>query len=594
MRMFKEENRFEVSKWRILLAGLGVLLLLGARVFFSPDGAEYIVRYYGYWFTFVTAVGLLFLSFSERSVLRWDRLFGTARGFWIACGVVTLGTWFTFLHSDFGYKVAMDEYVLSATSRFMHMNREIQTPASGVWHYNYFTFVEFYSDKRPWLYPFAVSLIHDLTGYRTGNAFVVNAVSAVLLLLCTYRLGYLIAGAWAGVLGVSLWVSLPLFSQNATSSGMEMLNLLMIVRVALLAHWHMRVLSLRSESMLSLSAVLLAYSRYESVIFVLPVALIIVLGWIRQRSVKVSVGTICAAPLLIGLALQNKFFSSTEHLWELPEGVTEPFGVANFVENLPRALYFFFNWDAGIANSLLLSILGVPALVLLLLYVLRQGAELWRRRPEDWALIIFCGFLLVHFGVIMCYHAGQLDRLFASRFALPFCFLLIFAIINVLGRHLQNRVLLPAASGVAFLFILGVTMPMNAKAIFTLRNHVGREIEWMTNFAEEHFAPRSLVVDQYKIAWLLEDWRCATYEQAFGNAERIKRELMIGKYPEMYIVDRREITLKGTAPVLSPSVLPSGVFGLELIAEKSFKPYLSTRIYRVEKELLEDAKTPSR
>lgn len=53
-----------------------------------------------------------------------------------------------------------------------------------------------YIDKRPLLYPFLVSLAHDLTGYRVLNAFLVNVALHPLLLGLAWWLARRLAAGW--------------------------------------------------------------------------------------------------------------------------------------------------------------------------------------------------------------------------------------------------------------------------------------------------------------------------------------------------------------------------------------------------------------
>src|SRR5581483_8667631 len=103
----------------------------------------------------------------------------------------------------------------------------------------------------------------DLTGYRVANAFVVNSLLLPLALGLAFVIGRQLAGWRGGLLAALLLGTLPLLGQNATGSGMELLNVVMILAtLALGAHY----LAAPDEPRLAaflLSTVLLAQSRYE-------------------------------------------------------------------------------------------------------------------------------------------------------------------------------------------------------------------------------------------------------------------------------------------------------------------------------------------
>lgn len=566
---------------RVLLACVGVVGVFSAYFATPVSITSDIVRYGGYWFILAAFSGLVGYGVSllqvERSrcvslLRRLDRVFVI---FFLAC----LGL--CFVHANFGPKILMDDAILMSTAKNLHQTREMFTPTFGRWVYNDFSHFDGYVDKRPLLYPFAVSLLHDLSGYRAMNPYILNALCGVLLLGGVSLLGYLCSVKKGAYLLPLLWISIPLFAQNATGGGMDLINLVMIVGVILLSVLYWQRLDSRSEGALALAGVLLAQGRYESPIFLLPVAVVIILGWLRGGRVILSAGSIFAAPLLLGLLLQNKFFAQTEALWELHSGAETAFALANVPENLVRALHFYFNVGDAHANSLWVAVLGFPCLVFFTLYLLREWRQLSVARPAHIIIGLFGFFLFIHMAVILCYHDGKLDRLFAARFALPFYLLLTISIVIVLER-LSHKAAIWSAVGVGtLLFIVGFTLPMNAKGVFTRRNYVANEIAWLQSVADREFEPRSLVIDVYTILWTIREVSSLSPLQAYSNAVRIYEDLQSGKFSEVYLIERREFTIEANTTQILPSKLPQGIFVVELIGERSFQPFTVIRVYRV-------------
>ena len=92
-------------------------------------------------------------------------------------GVVVLilaASAFQFVHEDFGYKILMDEYNLTATSMNIHLEKTAFTPTRGRIVEGEFEVVDGYVDKRPFLYPLLLSIIHDISGYAETNPFILN------------------------------------------------------------------------------------------------------------------------------------------------------------------------------------------------------------------------------------------------------------------------------------------------------------------------------------------------------------------------------------------------------------------------------------
>ena len=197
---------------------------------------------------------------------------GTLRLLTVAAGC----TLFAAASDEFGHKILFDEYVIQGTAWHVHATKEVGAPVraydiAGTW-----TAIDTYLDKRPYFFAVLLSLLHDVSGYRVANAFFLNLVLASACISLTGWIAFALTRRRdAAALAMVLLATTPLFGQNATGAGVEMLNLTMIAVVAAAG-----ILCLRApsdpdrQSLLVIAALLLAQSRYESVLFVAPVAAI--------------------------------------------------------------------------------------------------------------------------------------------------------------------------------------------------------------------------------------------------------------------------------------------------------------------------------
>ena len=108
----------------------------------------------------------------------------------------------------------------------MHFSRTVLTPFRGSDIQGAYVIIEGMMDKRQLFFPFLVSILHDLIGYRPSNAFVLNGILVFVFLPLVNAAGRRLAGRMAGWLGVVLFAGLPLLAQNATGGGFELLNIL--------------------------------------------------------------------------------------------------------------------------------------------------------------------------------------------------------------------------------------------------------------------------------------------------------------------------------------------------------------------------------
>jgi len=569
---------------RLALALLAVFLLAGSGMACRPDAAQAIIRHAGYLLAF--AGSLLCLVYLipiiregvSRRVVRQEWLFATL--------CIAGGGWLVFAHADFAYKIAMDEYILASTARNMHESREVIATSRVEGFGGGSRAADVFVDKRPWFYPFVVSVLHDVAGYRPYNPFVVNALVGLGILALTYCVGYAFAGRKAGALAVLLWASLPLLAQNATGAGMELLNLFMVIAVLLLAIQYLRDPTSRREGALSLTAVLLTYTRYESALFLLPVLLIILLGWWRARRILLSWGSLCGIVLLLGVVLQVRAYAADEAAWELTHGATSAFSLEHLIVNLPHTLNFFYNLDATLANSLLLSSFGVIALIAFPFLLRTEWRRYWTHLPVGAVSAVFLPFFLIQLSVVISFHAGRLDSPFVSRYALlthVAAILAILALAEYVGARWKSC--WSASLITAGLFVLAFTLPINAKEIFSRRNFAVREQQWFESLGEDALRHSALVLDRFTLPWALRDVEARHPAWAVANAPRMVKEVRVGKYPAIYFVERLHYTGEGFSPSQPHSEQMHEIFEMELLAERSFRPFSLTRIYQLNRQL---------
>src|SRR5688572_28599831 len=128
------------------------------------------------------------------------------------------------LHEPHRLKVSYDEHVLVGISRSMHFEHLAAWPGGAHRYHGTVTPTSLMADKRPVLFPFAVSLLHNVTGYRVENVYVVNGLVSFALLAGLFFLGRRYHATHGGLLLAALLAGVPLVAQNATGGGFDLLN----------------------------------------------------------------------------------------------------------------------------------------------------------------------------------------------------------------------------------------------------------------------------------------------------------------------------------------------------------------------------------
>jgi hypothetical protein len=558
--------------------------------FLGPDVelAGMVVKRFGYYFMLVTFA--LWLAALGR--LWRKRLAGPApaRGeWWLAAGLTALLSLVAVNAEPFRSKILYDEFVLQSTAYNMHYFRDAATMVRGYDIQGVFLSTDSYLDKRPNFFPFLISLVHDFTGYRTVNAYWLNAALLPVALGLAYYVGRRLNGRRGGLLALLLLGSLPLLVQNATGSGMELLNVVMILAVAALGAAYLRQPDEIRLSALVLGAVLLAQTRYESAIYVGPVALIIALGWWRERRVTLSWTAIVAPLLLLPYALQNKVLSNSRWMWELKENQDTRFSREYLAGNLHGAGEFFFNTTARLANSWVLSVLGTLALAYVLWRLVQTRLALTGRESDRTALGLLGLGMVANTVLIMFYYWSNLADPIASRLALPFYLVLAFAVV-VAAARLDRR--WPASRvliGAMAVFALGVTTGHAGQHLYS---HLGiDEIEWERRYvAARPHGERLIIANTSTMPWLLDKIPSILLGRTNLVADRLHYQLEQHAFREIIVFQSmRPTTINGDHELVPEDRLPKG-FELELLAEKRF----GTKIVHVSRLVAVNLPPPGR
>ncbi len=534
----------------------------------------------GFWFVLVTFaiwVWSLGRSFApEFRSLRWRGLD------WVSVAVVALGGVVLLAHESFGFKIVMDELMLLGTSMGMHFDKAALTPLRGNDIQGAFMILEGIVDKRPLFFPFLVSLLHDVTGYRPANAFVLNAGLTFVLLGLIFILGRALAGRVVGWIGVALFAGLPLLAQNCTGGGFELLNLVMILGTLLLGARYVERRDDASLVAFAFSALLLAQVRYESVIFLVPVALLAAWVWWREGRVALPWPLLLAPLLMVHYPLQHRIFDLRASAWEMASkpGYTTPFSVSYIPESLLNAMKFFFSAPSDQPNSLVLSVLGWLAVPFFALLVLKRARALAAERPVSVAVTIFSLGFALQFGLMMCYVWG-FHEVVTRRLSLPVHLGLIIAILAVLPQ-LAKPAVARLLLGLAVLGLIARSVPSMAAHAYSQEYTPGREVAWRREFMARQPRPDYLMIDNDSTLWVTHLVSSTPSVSAMKERrEGIAYHMRNRTFSAVYVFQRYEIDPETGAMTLRKGDDLGPSFVLEPVVEQRLQVLTLSRISRV-------------
>lgn len=558
---------------RLLLLGLsGALAVYVGFVAVPVPVAEDLIQHWGYYYILAVFTGFcacLYALFKDRQAV-WK---GWLRRPGIVGLTLVFACLFTYWADPFKHKILFDEYVLQGTAYHMHATKEVGAivrayDVNGSW-----ISLDAFLDKRPYFFAFLVSLMHDLTGYRLANIFVVNALLAPVFIGAMYWLGLQVSGKGPALFAVLLMCTMPLTCQNVSCAGMELHNLTMIATVMILSVLYLRRPDELRLSLVVIGAVLLSQSRYESVIFVVPAALVVVLGWLRAGRVFVSWWAVVAPLLLIPYAWHNRVLSASPLLWQLRDGQTARFSLSYLKGNLQGAYTFFFNTAPLIANSWYLSVVGVLGILYAgyrLVRWLRAGSRAAWDEPTQVVALFGLG-IAGNLTLLMFYYWSRLDDVIASRFALPMCFLLcLLGAVLVQGLREWRLPGLRLAFAGLVAWVLGWDLKAIAAKEYTSKNLVMQEIDWEHDFLASRKGPVLFISNMSTMPFILWHIPSIVTYLAPGRAAQLEYHLKEKTFSEIIVAQALRATTPDGDLGLDPSdVLPPN-FKLEPITIQRF------------------------
>lgn len=563
------------------MLALAAVVAVALAFFAVPDRhAIKVVSRAGYWLVLLAFGGWIW---SLRETFGPElRGWATSRIDVAGALVVAAGGSVLLVHESFGFKIVMDELMLLGTSMSMHLDRVALTPLRGNDIQGAFVVLDGIVDKRPLFFPFLVSIVHDLSGYRPENAFFLNGLLTFVLLGLTWSLGRRLAGRSGGVLGVLLLAGLPLLGQNATGGGFELLNLVMVMATLLLG---IRFVQKRDGPALAaflFSAVLLAQVRYESVVFLLPVALVVFGVWRQEGRLEMPWPVVAIPLLLVHLPLHHRIFDLRASAWEMASkpGYNEPFSLSYVPDNLVHAASFFFGRSSDQPNSLVLSVLGMLSLPLLMVIAFRSLRLRSATATAGGVTLLFCVGFALHFALMMCYFWGKFDDPVIRRLSLPVNLGMVVAVLLVLSSvcdpRIRRALLVLGGWGV----LVGGVPSMAAHA-YSQEYTPGRETAWRREFIAAMPRPDYLMIDNDSTLWVTHRVSATPTTVAAKRRVDIAFHLRNRTFSDVFVFQRFNVNPDTGVLSLREGDDLGPEFVLEPVAERRLHLLTLSRISRV-------------
>lgn len=526
--------RFLHAHRPLLLFTVLCLLVLGVgRVVLTADIALRAVISWGYWWTLVTVIlaGVCYWKL-------WQGRSPITRPHWLTVVLIIGVTACWHAHEHFGFKVLSDEIILLGTSQNMHLGRDVGYGIRATDVRGPFELLQSVLDKRPLLYPFLVSVLHDWTGYRPSNAFWLNTGLGLGFLSLLHGLAVKIGrNRWAGHVAVLVAGGIPLLAQQASGGGFELLNLTLLTAWLWLGMLFLEKPEGPRQDAFVLTSVLLACTRYESLIYLAPAALLVILAWWRNGAARLTPATIVAPALLLPSLWLHYTFEADARRWELQsKGADSVFSLQYLPDNLGHAAAHFLSLDGYQPNSPLFGLLGLLALPLLLLWTLSTLRSPRQSDPSDTALAWMSLGLWGGTALLMVYFWGQFDHPVIHRLSLPTQLLMLVALIITLSRIFRpNPRVWKGAALVAIASLFAWSLPVMAKNGYGRTYTPGLAYAWRAEFLKQISDRQVLVIDRDTQFWITQKISATPVALAELRKDGIAFHLRNRSFAEIYV-----------------------------------------------------------
>ena len=341
-----------------------------------------------------------------------------------------------FIHSPPRFKILADESNLMGVSMMLHSKRMAALPIEGFVSDQRQGEIVTIPTKRPLLFPFLVSVIHTLKGYSPANGFLLNfVVTLAALFVLSLTATRLLSPAMA-IPATLVMASAPILSFYATGSGFEALNMLFLMLTFMML---IEVVASKGEAnrveLLFLTALMLAQCRYESVIVLVLIALVLLRRLIQWGSLKHLSWMGCFLPVfLLPILWQRRMFMGAQMLNRIDHGVlqsqTTPFKWRYLIDNLDDNLFVLLGLNPDYGFTFPMALVALVGIYSLWRNVLRVRTM----RQNSTILATVAASLLALLLIISTFFWGNFGLPEANRMALAFLPFVALAALYVLHQ----------------------------------------------------------------------------------------------------------------------------------------------------------------
>ncbi len=554
---FKEKPR----EWLILTFSCTLLLLLFV-INIPLDRAIQAKVFGGYYFCFVL---FLLLVATTYSVLKGLPLRAYLREHRRGLIVVLLAAIGVHLFQPHRMELFNDEPAHQMNAKMMHLERQNSIPEIGYHLAGGIVYLDRNVNSRMYFYPFLVSILHDLTGFRVVNGLALNALIGGLLFLVVYLGGNRIYAKGGGVMAVALLFSLPLLDEAVTSYGYDATNLLFISAVFLgLSHYAERP-NAKFLNWTVILAICAAYTRNESLLYLLPVVLVF---WVRfldhaEANITriVSVSPLLLLPIPAARIIFEAFMGKL--LLDAPEVSSESlFSLQSIPGNFIQVGQWMFDFSSTVPASPFLAFLGCAGLLALTVNTLSKAVGEQNFKDGDLMFLSFSATAVSAFVFVTLSWFWSPASGGANRLLLPIHLCMAYWGVWFIANTKQSEINFKRAILGTALAIFLVAIPTKMRDVRAETRVFAKYAAWANQWVANHADNRPLYISQINTCFLFHGHPAVGMSRGNSDIDRLSQLIAENYYGELIVFEIEKFDAANgrwvpspPAPPLDPSIL---------------------------------------
>ncbi len=335
---------------------------------------------------------------------------------WIGIVSAIILTAICFFFIDSWFRLLSDETNLLSVAQSMALQKKVFLTKMGRIINGDLYPITYTTPKRPLLFSFVVSLVHNVCGYSFENAFRVNLFSLFSILVLTFIAVKRLTSIPVAISTQILIMSQPAIPLHATSAGFDLFSALFFWLSIFSVYIFMQKRDVSSFSFLWCNLLMFANIRYESFFFM--VLIIVFLGFLKylKKEFLIKNSFLLGVSPLLFLPRILQTWISTKGLVENPEGIPS-FSVDHFLTNTAIFIKSQFDFSRILPYATVLNLISFLLLfIILILFITKNFTPIrkWQKHFVFLAALCLSGI----FAIFLPYYMGNYAHPATIRFFL--------------------------------------------------------------------------------------------------------------------------------------------------------------------------------